>query len=268
MRHAIAIWNYCWNAKELPGWVLEFADHGFDTISFHPKQFAGPSAGHLPAVVETLRERDLRATVHGSCAMERGLFEGLIEAMGDRLLAITLDSAMREDSRGRLHDATRIAGALSDLQRLTAGTTVDLAVEDFPLDALARQYFAAELGQVYEQPRTGILIDVGHMHMRMTGSEYFRPRTVSDYFHGLPCRLVEVHLHDNNGEKDQHGHFGSGSVPFDAVAQALRDLAFDGVCTIEIAPGFHGSTPAESKGRAAESLARWRAVMASKGTKA
>ncbi|MFC1452144.1 hypothetical protein ACFLSJ_02215 [Verrucomicrobiota bacterium] len=39
MISAIAIWNYCWEGEELPGWIHEFADHGFEgfcTIEIAP----------------------------------------------------------------------------------------------------------------------------------------------------------------------------------------------------------------------------------------
>jgi hypothetical protein len=182
----------------------------------------------------------------------------MVEGFGDRLIAFTMDSAMREDSRGRLHDAKRIATALTCLQELTVGTNVWLAIEDFPLDSPALQHFAADLGGVYDHPRTGILVDVGHMNMRMKGSDYFGTISVSEYFDRLPLPLVEVHLHDNNGEKDQHAHFGFGNVPFPEIADALVNMEFDGVCTIEIAPSFHGRTPSESKGDSMQSLRCWR----------
>lgn len=253
----IAIWNYCWKAGEVPGWIHYFADHGFEAISFHPDQFAGESARYLPPVVAVLRNRNLRATVHGSACMDSKLMESMVHAMGDRLDVFSLDSVMRQDSRGALHDAKRIKAALTHLQKLTQGTRVLLAIEDFPLDSAALDFFAPDLGSVYEHERTGILIDVGHMHMRMTSEEYFRGMSIADYFSHLPFPLVEVHLHDNNGKRDQHAHFGFGSVPFPDIAGVLRSREFDGVCTIEIAPTLHGSTPQDSKKDAIQSLEHW-----------
>ena len=190
--------------------------------------------------------------------MDREILTTVVNGMRDRLRAVTLDSAMCEDSRGRLYDARRVACDLSYLQCLTDGTDVWLAIEDFPLDAMALKHFASDLGGVYDHPRTGILVDVGHMNIRRKTSDYFGRMSIREYFRALPCPLVEVHLHDNNGEKDQHGHFGFGNVPFADVAQSLNDLCFDGVCTIEIVPGSNGSTPRESQGKAVDSLALWR----------
>ena len=261
MRYATAIWNYCWNPGELEQWIDGFAGFGYDTISLNPGQFAGLAPAEVARVGAMLRARRLAATVHGTCDMAPDLMRAMIEGIADCLLAFTMDSSKQEDSRGVLHDGCRIAEALTRLQELTRGTDVLIGVEDFPLDSMALEHFRAELGDVYRHPRTGMLVDVGHMHLRMKRSPYFSSMAVKDYFARLPCRLVEVHIHDNAGERDEHGHLGMGTVPFAEVASALRELGFDGVCTIEIAPGFHGSTPEESKPRAKESLAQWRALV-------
>ncbi len=264
MKYAIAVWNYCWDAAKLPGWISEFADAGFDAISLNAGQFAAAAAGHLPGVVEALRGRNLVATVHGSAAMDAAVMEFLVRGLGDNLAVFSMDSVLREDSRGQLHDAGRDAAALGRLQELTEGTQVRLAIEDFPLDTAALEFFAADLGRVYPHPRTGVLVDVGHMHMRMKGAGAFGGMSIGEYFRRLPLAPVEIHLHDNDGLKDQHGHFGFGSVPFEEVAAALGELAFDGVCTIEVAPGFHGRTPLESKVDAIRSMERWRELMSAR----
>jgi sugar phosphate isomerase/epimerase len=95
----------------------------------------------------------------------------------------------------------------------------------------------------------------------MNNSDYFRGLSVAEYFRRLPCPLVELHLHDNNGETDEHGHFGFGTIPIAEIVKALRDMEFDGICTFEVVPEFHGSTPEESKDKAVESLNTWRSLM-------
>lgn len=265
MRYAIAIWNYCWEPAGLEDWIADFAAHGYDTISLGGGQFAHLAPADVARVADTLRDGGLFATVHGTCDMDPASMRMMVEGLGDRLLCFTMDSSKQEDSRGTLHNPLRIAAALAHLQKLTEGTGTLIGVEDFPLDTMALAHFAPELGSVYEHPRTGMLVDIGHMHLRMKRSPYFSGLTVREYFERLPCRLVEVHVHDNNGERDEHGHLGMGTVPFGETAATLRDTGFDGVCTIEIAPGFHGSTPAESRPHAFESLRRWRELMESTG---
>ena len=87
---------------------------------------------------------------------------------------------------------------------------------------------------------------------------YFSALTPSEYLARLPVPLIEVHVHDNAGDQDSHSPLGSGNIPFEAVAQGLHGIGFDGVSTIEIAPSFHGSSPEESRPRAKDSLEQWR----------
>jgi sugar phosphate isomerase/epimerase len=261
MHYGIAIWNYCPNPAGMEVWVDRAVAAGFDTISLLPNSFEGEREAHLPNVVRLLRERGLWATIHGRVAMDLDFASRMIEAAGDRLYAFTCDSLITEDSRGRLHDASRIAVMLAHVQRATAGTGVRLAIEDFPLDAAAKDFFRDELGAVYNDSRTGILVDVGHMHIRRSQSPYFGARTIAEYFQRIPVPIMELHLHDNDGSKDQHGHFGFGTVPFKEVAEAVTGIGFDGMSTIEVAPGFHGSTPEASWDKAVASLERWRELL-------
>lgn len=261
MHYGTAIWNYCWDPAALEAWIDRAVAAGFDTISLLPMAFAGEREKHLPGVSALLRERGLLATVHGTVAMDLDFASRFIAALGDRLYAFTCDSVLPEDSRGRLHDARRIVATLTHLQQATAGSKAWLAVEDFPLDASALDFFHEELGEVYGHPRTGILVDVGHLHLRRTQSPYFGALSVADYFARLPVPLVELHLHDNDGTKDQHGHFGFGTVPLPEIAAAVSGMGYDGMCTIEVAPGFHGSTPEESWPKAVASLARWQELL-------
>lgn len=261
VKKAIAIWNYCWNAAELPRWIEGFAESGFNAISFHPDQFAAVPERHLSEVVDLLRSLELASLVHGNVAMDPQLMERMVDAMGDTLKVFSMDSAMRQESRGVLHDAERIQAALSRLRDLTQGTDVRMAIEDFPLDLPALDFFSSELGEIYLDPRAGVLVDVGHMHMRMTGSDYFAGLSVQEYFERLPVPLVEIHLHDNNGLKDQHGHLGYGTLSVADVAIALKAIEFSGISTIEVAPSLHGRTPDHSRDDAVQSLKLWDSLM-------
>jgi sugar phosphate isomerase/epimerase len=268
MRHGIAIWNYCNRGAELPSWIGEFAGYGFDTVSFLPSQIASASVEERRVILDRLASHDLAATVHGSCNMTAEEASAVVETLGSRLLAFTFDPAMREDSRGNLYDAARIASVLRMLQGVTDGTRIRLAVEDFPLDDLALEDYRfalkdyrVDLQGPLRHERVGILVDVGHMHLRMKRSDYFRHMSPAEYFARLPLKLVEIHVHDNGGAKDEHGHIGFGTVPFAEVAEALRAIKFAGVSTIEVAPSLHGSTPEKSKPFAGKSLKVWREMM-------
>ena len=50
--------------------------------------------------------------------------------------------------------------------------------------------------------------------------------------------IFEMHLHNNDGVDDLHWFLEQGSMDVPAVAEALRACGFDGVLTVESAPGY------------------------------
>jgi sugar phosphate isomerase/epimerase len=260
MRYGIAIWNYQEEGVPLLRLADEFAGFGFDAISFLPGQILDCEDAEAQELVALLREQDLAATVHGSFEMRQRDVETLLERLGESLRVLSFDAAMTADSCGHFYDAARMAALLRHVEGATRHTAVHFAVEDFPLDALALDRFRADLGPLPGCPRYGALIDLGHLNMRIHLTDYFGSLAPADYIRRVPLPIVEIHVHDNLGEKDTHAPIGFGNVDFEAVARGLREVGFDGVSTIEIAPSFHGSTPAASKPRARESLEKWREI--------
>jgi sugar phosphate isomerase/epimerase len=63
-------------------------------------------------------------------------------------------------------------------------------------------------------PALGILLDLGHAN---TFDE-----ELCLYMERVRGSLVGMHLHDNNGQRDQHLPLGRGSLPQDAIEMALR----------------------------------------------
>lgn len=52
-------------------------------------------------------------------------------------------------------------------------------------------------------------------------------------FDVIRSRLVEVHLHDNDGQADRHWGLGEGSIDIDEALSTLAALGFEGVYTVE-----------------------------------
>jgi sugar phosphate isomerase/epimerase len=192
--------------------------------------------------------------------MTRADVETLLGRFGERLRVLTMDPCMTADSCGYSYDGARMARFLRQVEEATRATSVRFGVEDFPLDALALERDRAGLEPLLRCPRYGALIDLGHLNLRLKSGGYFRRLSPADYIRRVPVPILEVHVHDNAGDRDSHGPIGFGNVAFEEIARALRAVGFDGVSTIEIAPSFHGSTPAASKPRATESLERWRTL--------
>jgi sugar phosphate isomerase/epimerase len=260
MRYATAIWNYAEERVRLSDLVREFAGFGYDAISFSSGNFGGAKDAEMREAARVIGEQGLGVTVH--CAFDFGV-EGVtkaLELLGDAVLAVTFDPVTEVDSCGMSFATGEMAPMVAEILRRTEGSQVRVGIEDLPLDRAALGRYCADLGPLAENPRYGMLVDVGHLNMRLRRWRYFSGMSVAEYITRIPVPIIEAHLHDNNGEGDQHGHLGFGNLDFAAVAEGLKAAGFEGVSTVEIAPSFHGSTPAESKPRARESLGRWKAL--------
>lgn len=258
MRYAISTWNFHPPDVPLAGLIDRFAAMGFDTMSFLPRQLLGLDGGAWRDLRAVMDGRPLTATVHGKFDLTAQDVRRIVEMLGERLLCLTFDAAKAADSRGQFFDAARMAALLRHVEQASRGSNLRFGVEDFPLDRRALDHYRRDLGDLGDCPRLGMLIDVGHMHMRRTGEPYFSALSVQQYVEAAPLPIIEVHLHDNAGQKDSHGHFGFGTICFPDVAAALAKAGFDGVSTVEIAPAFYGLTAEQAMPHAAESLAVWR----------
>ena len=258
MRYGIAVWNYRQEGISLHEMVNEFAGFGFSDISFLPSQITSLDEEQAENLISVMDTNTLGATVHGNFNLSIKEIIKIIDLFGDKLYSITFDPAMMSDSRGTFYDVKKMSTLLAEIQACSHDTELRFAIEDFPLDGLAIDHYQDELNPLLDYSRFGVLIDIGHMNLRIRHDDYFRRYTLEEYLSCIPLPIIEVHVHDNAGEKDSHGHIGFGSINFAAAARGLRGAGFEGISTIEIAPSFHGSTPEESKPLAKESLSQWR----------
>ncbi len=78
-----------------------------------------------------------------------------------------------------------------------------------------------------DHPNLKLCLDLGHVNVWATAPHV-------DWIQKMGSRLAHVHLHDNNGEEDQHGCVGSGTIDFAAIGQALRTYSPDTTVSLEI----------------------------------
>jgi len=78
----------------------------------------------------------------------------------------------------------------------------------------------------------GVLLDTGHLNMAIH-AEWCAHDSPATFVEALPEPVIEVHLHDNHGESDEHLPPGDGTAP---LVETLADLfarGFDGLITLE-----------------------------------
>ena len=111
------------------------------------------------------------------------------------------------------------------------------------LENLPFRYFplspTAEILDVVRQinsPNVRICLDTGHS--AMLGDPAYDIRLAGQY-------ISTVHLHDNNGHRDEHKMPFAGSIDWDGVCRALCDVNFNGALNFET--WAQGNYPAELK---------------------
>ena len=129
-----------------------------------------------------------------------------------------------------------------------------VGVEDFGLNEKER----VQIEHYKGNPRFAYLIDIGHMFIRLRaqcpdadrvtlfrhtddegkanlepGYDAFMTALKSKEF-----PICEIHLHNNDGAQDLHLFLPDGPLDIRMMAKVIKDIGFDGVLTIESAPGF------------------------------
>jgi sugar phosphate isomerase/epimerase len=146
----------------------------------------------------------------------------LAGGLGAEAVVVHLVRAPDGSATARRAAIDRAADALVRLadSAAAAGTTIGLENVGFDgadgteaLDADERD-LAAIVAQL-DHPNLGITFDVGHAHLRGGVG------AAAALFGG---RIVHAHLHDNDGSGDQHRAVGRGSIPTDALREALAAI--------------------------------------------
>lgn len=77
-----------------------------------------------------------------------------------------------------------------------------------------------------ESDHFGFCFDVGHHNV-------FGEGTVKEWLDSLGDKLMEIHLHDNNGEVDTHSAIGKGNVDFVELFNVIKEKKLEPVITLE-----------------------------------
>ena len=255
MLQGLAIWHY--PHRTIAENVRFFAAYGLDSVSVHGAQLARAITD--PATAEEIAcavaDTGMVFTVHGCLpryhtpeAVE--VFETDLDLWARWQNTYGLISVLSFDVPQTIRAGEGIGGYLRRV--LEAVPNCKVAVEDFGLTPQEVEQIACLKGN----DRFGYLVDLGHLFLRMKGlntggkvlftnSPYEHPSvTCPDaihFYNALAAKefpIFEMHLHNNDGVSDLHWFLEDGSLNVSAVAQALRSLNFQGVLTVESAPGF------------------------------
>ncbi len=255
MIQGLAIWHY--PHRTMVENIRFFAAHGCPSVSVHGAQFVNAISdpATADAVAAAVSETGVVFTVHYCLPRSHeseavAVFEAGIRAIADWQKAHGSIAVLSFDVPQPIRSGKGIGAYLDTV--LATVPDCKVAVEDFGLTADER----AQINHLKGNDRMGYLVDIGHLFIRMRGQNQSGKALFTnspdehlavdapgaeDFKAALATKdfpVFEMHLHNNDGVSDVHWFLEQGSLDVPAVAEALREWGFDGVLTIESAPGF------------------------------
>ena len=227
--------------------IAWFQEQGLDGIAFHTApSFGGKHASFDVRMAKTAdRERLKQAvapfaevSVHAEfdnydiilCSPNKHVRRASVEALRSTIdLASSLeapvvtvhDGVTRSEAppKVRREALRRSVADLAELARRAHVTVGSELTDDFDLVLDA------------EGP-VGVTLDVGHVHMHWAtaGRE---SDSLGDLIRGLGKRLVHLHVHDWDGQRD-HLAIGAGRIDFTDMVEGLVEIGYDGMLCLEL----------------------------------
>ena len=239
----IALWNL--NAKNLAEKIDRIAGWGFNCVSFLGGYFEEEFAADIAA---RIKKHGLKVTFHLSFFgknKKRALREldGRIERITTLLKngrikrnakCICFDPAYFYRNKAVSIDYDTTIAALRKLDGRTPG--IKIGVENWTLNSPSAEMKRIKKG--VGRAKTGMLLDLGHLNIAFRQGLIKEPDYLS-YFKALPFKIIELHIHDNDGKTDLHLPPGAGNTEFAKIFKALKasgKLAKGVILTFEIKP--------------------------------
>lgn len=132
-----------------------------------------------------------------------------------------------EDPDGVYEINHRFFSALANVAS-KLGVTVCLENMPFPEFPLSSPLQVLGLIRDINSPALKMCLDVGHANI--VGGR------ISEDIREIGDQLRILHLHDNYGEEDTHNPLFEGTVNWADVSEALYEIGFDGVASLECSP--------------------------------
>ena len=239
----IALWNL--NAKNLAEKSDRIAGWGFNCVSFLGGYFEDEFAADIAS---RIKKHGLKVTFHLSFFgknKERALRE--LDGRIERITTLLKNGGIRRNAKCICFDPayfyknktvsidfeTTIA-ALKKLDGKVPG--IKIGVENWILNSPVQEMARIKAG--VGRAKTGMLLDLGHLNIAFRQG-LIKEADYLSYFKALPFKIIELHVHDNDGKTDLHLPPGRGNTEFAKIFKALKasgKLAKNVILTFEIKP--------------------------------
>lgn len=106
---------------------------------------------------------------------------------------------------------------------------VMLAMESMKNSIWTLDRILDEIGDDPEETNLGICIDIGHANQSNDAGR----DPITNYLERYASQLIHLHLHDNDGERDEHLLPGEGNIDWPRVLGVLEGIGFAGTAVLE-----------------------------------
>ena len=274
MMRRIGIASWAFTDMTLTEKVRMFADMDYTAVSVLGGFLSEFDADDLASAERIMEKHDMIFTVHSALRAPDGVvnkqacldqLEGILKwhRKTGRIACVSYDVAWINVAPGLQHtDPEAIPGLFEKLLEMSASSGFRMALEDYPLDNEKICLFA---GWRERFPHWGILIDLGHMNIRLNWTRLDTSRSwdksVVEFLSAIPLKIVEFHVHNNNGAKDEHLPPYMGIGDLSPVARFIDDTHFDGISTVEFGRAWCQGDLQTSITAAQESVKFWKSKM-------
>lgn len=223
-----------WGIRDIsvPEKVNLISEMGFDFISFHP---FFSSLKEQEETKNVINELNLGITFH--CANEplsvlTQKIDSYIETISyfqshtGSVYCFSFDSSNPESDKEGLN-LDIMSAMLEKAITMLSPLKIKVGIENTHLLTQGEHFEA--LIQKVKRRDFGILLDIGHLNLKSDRQE----RTIEECIDSLPLEIFELHIHDNDGERDLHRPLGEGNLDLKTIVKLLKQRKFDGVATFE-----------------------------------
>ena len=119
---------------------------------------------------------------------------------------------------------------LRQLAEYAADYNVTLCYENMPCIGLSisHPHEVAEVVRAVDHPNLGVCFDTGHTMAFRCG------KSIGDQIREIGSLIKVLHVHDTYGMADQHNLPGIGATDWDDLREALYEVGFDGIFSLEL----------------------------------
>ena len=148
-----------------------------------------------------------------------------MEVLGGGILVTHHIQIPEPDEPLHAEKRTAFVDNLRAVAEYAAPREVSFAVENVPRGYTRHPSRLVQLMTDLGAPNVGVIIDTGHQNIVDDPVEALRI---------IGGHLITLHLHDNQGERDEHLLPGRGTVDWDGVVGALDEIEYSGVFMYEL----------------------------------